>query len=661
MKHRGDPVHKARHAVVQEARELLLLMEQTLARVAADTDAQDALNELFRIVHTIKGSAELFGFERLVNFTHLLENALDKVRKQQLVLTPSWQALLVDCGDHIAELVDAIAAHQETTEPDAGSRHTLEDTLLAVLAEHGPAQHNGAKADVVPANVSAPLQQWRIDLRFSHDLLRHGIDPAEFLRILDSFGTLLEVRTHTRALPPAADLDPESCYLRFSLLLAADCEQEEIDEVFEFIREDSHIVVEPLQQDAPPRTAAMPDNRIAASANPPSAQAYVKVPVDQLDVLINLVGELVIAGASASQVAQQEKHPAFQEAVQSMEALVGQLRAATLTLRMIPIDEVFQRFPRIVRSVARQLDKDVRLTMSGGDTELDKSMMEKLSEPLMHLVRNAIDHGLETAHDRLAAGKPPTGTLHLAAYHDAGSMVIEVSDDGRGLDYERIKSKAVERGLLGADEPLSEDDACRLLFEPGFSTRDQATTLSGRGVGMDVVRQRLDALRGETELISQANQGTTVRLRLPLTLAIIDGFLVTAGNSCFVIPLDMMVECLDPRQHEIHGAAVALRGESLPCLRLRDVFGLPPGKRKRESLVVVQYGRRQRAGLIVDRLLGEFQTVIKPLGSLFDNIGGLSGSTILGDGQVALILNIPQLIQRAIMANTAQADAADHG
>jgi len=660
-------VNKARDAVVQEARELLLLMEQTLARIAAGNNAHGALNEIFRVVHTIKGSAELFAFDRLATFTHRLENALDQARKQQLVLTPSWQALLVDCGDYIADLVDAIAAHQEADEPDADKRKRLEDALSAVLAERSLAPRNGAKADAAHPLASAPLQQWKIDLRFSHDLLRRGMDPAEFLRLLASFGKLREVRTHSSALPPAADLDPESCYLGFSLRLAANCEQEKIDEVFEFIREDSHIVVEPLPAgdiplapDAPIRPAEPVAHRIETGTPPASAQAYVKVPVDQLDVLVDLVGELVIAGASASQVAQQEKHPAFQEAVHAMEMLVGQLRNATLTLRMIPIDEVFQRFPRIVRGVARQLGKDVRLTMAGGDTELDKSMMEKLSEPLMHLVRNAIDHGLETPHDRRAAGKPPTGTLHLAAYHDAGSMVIEVSDDGRGLDYERIKSKAVERGLLAAGEALSEDDVRRLLFEPGFSTRDQATMLSGRGVGMDVVRQRLDSLRGETELISKANQGTTVRLRLPLTLAIIDGFLVMAGESPFVIPLDMMVECLDPRQHDIHDTAVDLRGEALPCLRLGDVFGLPPGKRRRESLVVVQYGRKQRAGLIVDRLMGELQTVIKPLGSLLDNIGGLSGSTLLGDGRVALILNIPQLIQRAIAAHAAQADAADH-
>lgn len=707
---------KTRTAVVQEARDLLLVMEQTLSRLTPESDPRDSINEIFRVVHTIKGSAALIALEHLVGFTHFLESALDGMRARREGLSVSQQALLVDCCDYIAELVDAVAVGREDTDPDPDKCERLKQALSAwrvdaALQPAGsiPGETPSPQPDTRRAGsaLAPETPRWKIDMRFPPGLLISGMDPSEFLRLLDSMGQLLEVHTDP-ALPALEDFDPEACYLRFSVVLAADCARQDIEDVFEFVREESDIVVLPCERDqavscsadspppvaAPalsgsPAEAAEPSVtaagtpaaspglssgrsvREAASSGQPTArggrettQAYVKVPVDRLDALVDLVGELVIAGATASQVAQREQHPVFQEAAQAMEALVEQIRDATLTLRMIPIAEVFQRFPRVVRSVARQLGKDVALTMSGGETELDKSMVEKLSEPLMHIVRNAIDHGLETPRERRAAGKQAAGVLHLAAYHDAGSMVLEVSDDGRGLDYERIRSKAVERGLLSPDETLSPEEACRLLFEPGFSTRGRATRLSGRGVGMDVVRQRIESLRGEAEIISRPGQGMLVRLRLPLTLAIIDGFLVTVGDSCFVIPMDMMVECVDLRQHAVHGATVDLRGEPLPYLRLRALFDLPPATTRRESLVVVQYGSRQRAGLVVDWLVGEFQVVIKPLGMLFDKVGGLSGATILGDGRVGLILDIPQLIQRAVSAQAcyaAQTHAAGDG
>lgn len=684
----GGKMDKARHAVVQEARELLLGMEQALGQGACDEAGSDSVNEIFRGVHTIKGSAALLGFEHLVGFTHLLESVLGYLRDHGLRMPGHLRTLLVECCDYMADLVDAIAAHRDDIEPDAARRGRLERELAAVLGHYqqgadggatpvqvqqesvvmhpaagneetsaalaGPVdgteplgQHTGDGTAPLAADI--PPRHWRIDLGFGKDVLRSGMDPIEFLRLLESLGRLLQVDTQTDALPPAAEMDPEACYLTFSVVLAANCKQEDIESIFEFVQGDSQVVVQPIEPViAPP---ALPRN-----GRRPSAHAHVKVPVDRLDVLIDLVGELVIAGATASQLAHSESHPAFRETAQTLGRLIGQMREATLGLRMIPISEVFQRIPRVVRTVARQSAKEVSLTMTGGETELDKSLLEKLSEPLMHIVRNAIDHGLEAAQERVASGKPAAGALHLAAYQESGSVVIEVTDDGRGLDYEAIRNKALVRGLLHPDQPLSDDEAARLLFEPGFSTRARANRLSGRGVGMDVVRQRVESLRGEAELVSRRGSGTTVRLRLPLTLAIIDGFLVTVGDSCFVIPLDMMVECVDPRQHEIHDSVVTLREERLPCLRLRDVFGLPSAEGGRESLVVVQYGSRQRAGLLVDGLLGELQTVIKPLGMLFDKVGGLSGSTILGDGRLALILDIPQLIHRAAQIQAGQAE-----
>jgi two-component system chemotaxis sensor kinase CheA len=311
---------------------------------------------------------------------------------------------------------------------------------------------------------------------------------------------------------------------------------------------------------------------------------------------------------------------------------------------MVQVSEVFQRFPRIVRDIARDLDKDIELVLTGSETELDKSMIERIADPLMHIVRNAIDHGIEPAAERIAAGKPPKATLQLNATHESGSVVIEVMDDGRGMDRDRILATAIQRGLTTADADLADADIYRFVFEPGFSTARQVTALSGRGVGMDVVKRNIDALHGEVAIDTERGRGTVVRVRLPLTLAIISGFQVMVGNAVFVIPLDMVVECIDmPPQRPEHNI-VSVRDEPLPFVHLRELFDLPARERGRNSLVIVQYGQL-RAGLLVDGLLGECQAVIKPLGRLFGKVKGLSGSTILGDGRVALIIDIPHLVQ----------------
>jgi two-component system, chemotaxis family, sensor kinase CheA len=322
---------------------------------------------------------------------------------------------------------------------------------------------------------------------------------------------------------------------------------------------------------------------------------------------------------------------------------------------MIPIGEVFQRFPRVVRDVSQELGKRIELVITGAETELDKSMVEKLSDPLLHIVRNAMDHGIEAVEAREAAGKSPVGTLRLHAYHESGCIVIEVNDDGRGLDAKRIFDKAVERGMIAPDAVLTEAEVHQLIFAPGFSTAAAVTNLSGRGVGMDVVKRNIEQLRGDIEILSVAGQGTTMRIRLPLTLAIIDGFQVAVGESVFVIPLDLVVECADMAISTGGQHIVNLRGEPLPYVRLRELFDLPAAQAgTRESLVVVAYGQ-QRAGLVVDRLLGEFQAVIKPLGQLFRGLKGLSGSTILGDGSVALILDVPMLVSSSIPPNNREA------
>ena len=378
-----------------------------------------------------------------------------------------------------------------------------------------------------------------------------------------------------------------------------------------------------------------------------SAEArLIRVQADKLDQLIDLVGELVIAGASANLLAQKSGQGSLVEATSVLSRLVENIRDSALQLRMVQIGETFNRFNRVVRDVSRELGKDIDLVISGAETELDKSVVEKIGDPLMHLVRNAMDHGIEPAPVREAAGKPVRGRVDLNAYHDSGSIVIEVVDDGGGLNADKIQAKAIEKGVIQPGQTLSEQEIINLIFEPGFSTADQVSNLSGRGVGMDVVRRNIQALRGQVEVKTELGTGSRFVIRLPLTLAIIDGFLTSVARAAYVIPLDSVVECLELRDDDTRGHMLNLRGEVLPFIRLREFFDVEGDPPARENVVVIAAAGK-KAGIVVDQLLGEFQTVIKPLGSLFKHLRGIGGSTILGSGEVALILDVQALTQLA--------------
>ncbi len=376
---------------------------------------------------------------------------------------------------------------------------------------------------------------------------------------------------------------------------------------------------------------------------------YLRVSADKLDHLIDLIGELVIAGSGAQLVAQRENSPGFTEAAQRIHDLVQEARDGALSLRMVPIGETFARFQRVVRDVSKALGKDVALEITGGDTELDKAMVESIADPLMHLVRNSLDHGIESADDRVAKGKSGRGRLALNAYHESGQIVIEVSDDGRGLARERIFAKAVERGLVPEDAVMSDAEVNQLIFAPGFSTADKVTDISGRGVGMDVVKRNIDALRGQIHIASEVGRGTTMQIRLPLTLAIIDGFLTSVGDVHYVLPLETVVECIEtpPACRSDADTRLSgcfdLRGEVLPWVDLRTCFSVAGTRPQRQSMLLVRTSTG-KVGLMVDRLLGEHQTVLKPLGRIFQHLPGIAGSTILGSGEVALVVDVPSLM-----------------
>ncbi|MCS3454725.1 two-component system chemotaxis sensor kinase CheA [Aeromonas sp. BIGb0405] len=696
-----------------EARELLEEMESSLLRLESTPDDDELIGAVFRAAHTIKGSAGLFGLAPIIGFTHIVEDILDQVRNHRLAISAELIKLLLESCDHINLLVNIVVEQGDEPGPaelaqDGALRERLQiyqqDDIapLAMLPRSQPSPVE--RQDQGP---QAMTGLWHISLRFGQEVFKHGMEPTSFLRYLATLGEIVSIETITMALPDWQGFDPENCYLGYEIDFDSTASKESISEVFEFVRDDCQILILPPHSklaeylaliEALPednemlgqllvKTGALTQLELEAAlrlqdrhGQIPHArlgeilisqgavdevvvdaalrkqsqgkeQRFVRVHADKLDDLINLVGELVVASSGANLLAQRSRDSQLLEATSVIAMLVEEIRDGALHLRMVPIGETFNRFQRVVRDVSQELGKEITLRISGADTELDKSVVEKIGDPLMHLVRNAMDHGIESAERRQQAGKPNQGILTLNAFHDSGSIVLEIQDDGAGLDKERILKKALERDIIVPGQQLSEQDIYQLIFEPGFSTAEAVTNLSGRGVGMDVVKRNIQALRGSVELYSEAGKGTLVRIRLPLTLAIIDGFLVRVGSAHYVIPLDMVIECVelteDALQDTLGRDYINLRGEVLPFVRLQQHFDIQSQPGRRENIVVVSHGG-QKSGLVVDELLGELQTVIKPLGKLFNHLRGISGSSILGGGDIALILDIPALMQSAI-------------
>ena len=663
---------QAQQTFIVEARELLQAMEQSLLQLESEPGDQDAIGAIFRAAHTIKGSAGLFGLASIVGFTHIVEDVLDRLREGNVAVDAALIALLLKCGDHMLELVEVVANRGEAPTPAALERGEALREALSAYQPMRTATDSVETAEV--ADDAAVEVLWHISLRFGVDVFRNGMDPLSFLRYLETLGQMMQVTTLTDSIPPMDSWDPESCYLGFEIDLRSTAGHATLNEVFDFVRDDCEVHISAVDE-APASTAAIAGELVtpvepglvtAAPQRPAASEAkprdgnYVRVNADKLDELINLVGELVIASAGASLLARSCNNDPLQEATSTVSGLVEEILDGALHLRMIPIGDTFNRFRRVVRDISQELGKDIELSISGAETELDKTVVEKIGDPLMHLLRNAMDHGIESADARRAAGKSAKGHLSLNAYHDSGSIVIEIADDGAGLNRERILQKAQERGLVAGGAVLTDQEIYNLIFEAGFSTAEAVTNLSGRGVGMDVVKRNITLLRGTVDLDSRAGQGTVVRIRLPLTLAIINGFLVGIDQSTYVIPLDMVQECIELDEHQRQSSRdtgyLDLRGEVLPLVHLRDHFSHEGPVGRRQNVVVVRYAEH-KAGLVVDDLLGEFQTVIKPLGKLFGALRGISGSTILGSGAVALILDVPALLNQIVHleARTTQA------
>ena len=666
-----------RESFREEARELLAALETSLLGLHEQPRDAELVAQVFRGLHTIKGSGAMFGFDDLAAFTHDLETVFDDVRRGRLAVT-------VDLVDLTLAALDRIRAMVEMGAGETAADRAADAAILdRVRRLGGKTEAEPARAAVTepPASADTPAaaRPWRIRFAPGPDLMRNGADPLLLLRELGRLGRLT-AHASLEALPPLAELDPERCYAVWEMVLETSAGENAIRDVFIFVEDTCELIVEAADAEPEPGPAEAappsPADRTARALNEkrsgsgrrfydqPDQAASLRVPAARLDQLVNLVGELVTVQARLSEIAARREDEEVVAVAEEVERLSAALRENSMTLRMMPIRGTFERFRRLVHDLARELGKDVELTIEGAETELDKTVIDQLSDPLMHLIRNSMDHGIEPPEVRRTAGKRPTAQIHLSARHSGGSVLIGVSDDGGGVDTEAVRRRAVERGLIAAEAALSETEIFDLLFQPGFSTARQVTDLSGRGVGMDVVRRGIESLRGTVEVSSRRGAGTTVTMRLPLTLAIIDGLLVTVGDGSFVLPLSSTLECIELTRAEIEQAGrkrlASVRGELVPYIRLREHFAVSTAPPEREQIMVVE-SPAGRCGLVVDRVLGNCQTVIRTLGRLYRHVHVVSGATILGNGTVALILDPQRLVQAALRAQEQNAQRRESG
>ncbi|PWJ09695.1 chemotaxis protein CheA [Jannaschia seohaensis] len=627
---------------LQETVEGLESLEQSLLRLEED-GAPQIVDEVFRLLHTIKGSGYMFGFDALARFTHLFENAFERVREGKLALSHGLISTALDARDHMLALLESNS--------DPAALATLEGSATARDLTHRitefvdlPAEA-AASAQTARAAAAEPVVY---TIRYAPDpsSLRNGHRPDLLLDELAALGRTTLI-VEGGAVPPLDALEPTACHLSWHIRLETTASLEEVRFVFVFLEPEEYQIETP--EPASASTPAVPVPRPEAAATlPPPKSANVRIPAARLDELMDQLGELVIAQTRLDQLAGETDDPAMLAVSEELARLINGLRDSTLAMRMLPIEVVFGKFRRVVRSLADELGKDVALVTTGGDTELDKNVIDSLTEPLVHMIRNAMDHGIETAEARRAAGKPARATVGLAARQSGGEVLISVTDDGRGLDEDAIRARAIERGLLSDSDQPTAAELHQMIFEPAFSTAQQVSSVSGRGVGMDAVRRVVNDLRGSIEIRTQKGAGTVVTLRLPVTLAIIDGLLVRVGDGVFVLPLSSVNECVElaaaDERRDSGRTMLRIRDELVPFIRLREIFGIPPSDGPtRRAVIVSAEGRR--IGLVVDDVLGQHQTVIKTFSCFHRDIEGFAGSTILGDGRVALIVDVLALIR----------------
>ncbi|MBT8763882.1 chemotaxis protein CheA [Desulfohalobiaceae bacterium Ax17] len=682
---------QGRQAFREEALELLEELESSLLELEEDPDNEELINRVFRAMHTIKGSGAMFGFDDISKFTHELETVFDQVREGKIKVGKDLLDLTLKARDLILAMLEGREAESELQAEE----------IIAGLRMIVPSQvkpDGDDKKDLEKVRAAEEIRSYRIMFKPQKEIFLTGSDPAALIEELCVLGRC-RVVMHTGDIPGLDDFNPELCYVWWDVILTTDQGLDAIKDVFIFVEDDCELKIEQIDvQDVEGRgykkigqilvdrgdispevvqkflklqkplgqllveagllspqkvEAALAEQeevrqaQILKKKSKSAIVSSIRVPAKKLDYLVNLVGELVIVQARLSQLVCSMQDPQLTTLAEELERLSDELRDSTLEIRMLPIGTIFSKFRRLVRDLSRDLDKEIELVTKGEETELDKTVIERLNDPLVHLLRNSIDHGIETPDVRMAKGKPPQGTVVLAAEHSGGEVIIRIIDDGAGIDKEKVRARAIQQGIISADAVLNDQEIYDLIFAPGFSTASQVTNVSGRGVGMDVVKRNIEALRGRIQVESEWGKGTTITLRLPLTLAIIDGLQVQVGEDFFILPLSVVEECVElKRQHAVKrkkDKIINLRGEIVPYIVLRDCFDIQ-GRPPEIEQVVITRVQGSRIGLVVDNVIGEHQTVIKSLGRVYRDVPGISGATIKGDGNIALILDVSDLM-----------------
>lgn len=700
----------------EEANELLESLEGYLLSLEENPTDKEIISAVFRIMHTIKGSSGMFGFDAISSFTHEVESAFDTVRNGTAPVTPELIKLTLQSRDHILDMLGGNVSEEMSSKLINDFKSLMAPYKNAPAPQQPSSDSAGqpkarSASDAVPImkttissaktdEDSKPMSTWRVSFTPSPSILCNGTRPSLMIKELTEMGDATVI-LFTKGVPALSQIEPTTCYLAWDIILTTDQSQQDIQDVFIFLDETSIIKVDPidvsedithklgeilvnrkhisqealeeflserkpigqqlveknlitseslhsaLAEQEHIKSVAKPKEKAAATPTPQAtAQQSIRVSSDKLDQLIDLVGELVTFNARLGQHAQIANNPTLLMLSEQSERLIIALRNNAMDMRMLPIGTIFTRFRRLVHDLSADMQKNIELVTEGAETELDKTVIEKLNDPLIHMIRNSVDHGIETKEERIAKGKNPQGTVKLIAQHAGAFVLIIISDDGAGLNKDKIYQKAIDKGLVAPGADVSDNDIYNMIFLPGFSTAEKVSSVSGRGVGMDVVKKDITALNGTVTIESRPGEGTDFILKIPLTLAIIEGMLVQIGASTFVIPLSNIQECMEFKPERGDDGKVCshitARGEFLPYINLREWFEIDDPMPASQQVVIVN-DQDSSLGLVVDKVIGNNQTVIKPLGDLYKNAEGLSGATVLGDGSVALILDVFKL------------------
>ncbi len=659
----------------EEAEELLHRLELSLIELEKTPDDLEYVGEAFRSLHTLKGSSGMFGFDKISEFTHDIENIFDKIRSGKISISKGIIDLTLKAVDQIRLML------KDEEDANVSSLLIIEfKKLVNISPEVSPPKQDNKANRIVSKEASEKIS-YRIKFKPNEDFLFSGSNPILVLRELLELGDHIVV-CHLDNILPLKDINPENLYVHWNIVLTTNSSINEIKDVFIFVEDDCDLEIKVIDDkgrlceskyrdkvkeylegkkeiilEEIVDTSGKEEEKKAEQEKQPAnkktnlkSSGRIKVDSEKLDSLVNLVGELVTVQSHLSQTAGKNNDPELISIAEEVERLTWNLRDNVLDMRMIPIGTTFSQFSRLVRDLSKELGKKVKLETEGAETELDKNVIEHLNDPLVHIIRNCIDHGIESPETRISKGKPESGKVFLSAEHSGANVIIKIKDDGAGISVESIKKKAIERGLINPEDELNDKDVYRLIFSAGFSTAQKVTNVSGRGVGMDVVAKAIESLRGSVDLESKHDAGTTIILKLPLTLAIIEGLLVKITEEYFVIPLSYVEECVELTERDINDAngkhLANVRGELVPYVSIRKKFDVSGPAPPIQQIVIINENNT-RTGFVVDEIIGEHQTVIKSLGRFIKNVDGLSGLTILGDGTLALIVDIPKLIKSA--------------